>query len=411
VTLALLVLPAPALARFLRRTAGVWLGGLLVGSGAFLVARHLETDWPFWEPLARATLWASHALLATFVDDLRYEPEGLILGTQSFPVHVTRACTGYEGMALFAVFLGAFLLLQRERLRFPRALWILPAGMALCWLANVVRVAALIVVGDRISERLAIEAFHVYAGWPLVIAVALAAVFVATRWPALARIDEGRAGPPSTAADAGPRTVNPVAVYVAPLLVVVALGFVTGAFVEERAWSELACAIAGLATVAFYRREYALERPSSPAPLALLALIAAGSWSASIALLAPEAREGAGREAPAALLAHLLSFVVTMPLVEQLALRGYLARRLVDENFEAARLERGGVAAFFVPALVSGALQAGGPERIAATLVSLVVSFAARRRGRILDAVAVHAGANALIAAFSTLTRDASAWH
>lgn len=425
-TLAGLVFPMHALAGFLRRTAGTWLGGLGMGTVAFLVARHVVTDWPFWEPLARATLWASHKILALLVDEVRYEPEGLILGTKQFPVHITRACTGYEGMALFAVFLGAFLLLQRERLRFPRALLLLPAGMALCWLANVARVVGLILMGDRVSPELAIEGFHVYAGWPLVIGVALCAVFVATRWPALAnatakrgRAEPGTAGTPSSDpvatehASAGSRTVNPVAAYLGPLLVVVTVTFLAGAFVRDRIWGELACSAGVLAAVLFYRREYALERPSGSGALLLLGLVAAITWILLLELTG--AQESPPRPQPSApgflgpvgTGLHVLVFVVVTPLAEELALRGYLARRLVNVDFEAARLERGNLAAFVVPALVAGALEAHVLPGIAA---SLVFSFAARRRGRVLDAVAVHAITNALIAGYSILTEDRAVW-
>ena len=53
-------------------------------------------------------------------------------------------CSGYEGIGLIWAFLTAYLVLFRRRLRFPRALLLFPIGTLVMWLANGVRIAALV---------------------------------------------------------------------------------------------------------------------------------------------------------------------------------------------------------------------------------------------------------------------------
>ena len=56
------------------------------------------------------------------------------------------------------VLMGGFLLISRRTLRLPRALWLLPLGCLLAYLANAVRIAALILLGTHVSEDIALGA-------------------------------------------------------------------------------------------------------------------------------------------------------------------------------------------------------------------------------------------------------------
>ena len=68
-------------------------------------------------------------------------------------------------MALVTVFVAVYLWLFRNELRFPQALLIFPLGMLAIYLANVIRLAALVLLGTHVFTGSGCQGFHSYAGW------------------------------------------------------------------------------------------------------------------------------------------------------------------------------------------------------------------------------------------------------
>ena len=140
--------------------------------------------------------------------EAQYDPEEKWLGTDRFWVTVGVPCSGYEGIGLMAVYLVVYLTLFRQHLRFPRAFLLVPLALAAVWLANVVRLAALVWIGDRVSPSLAIGGFHSQAGWVGFNVVAAGLLVLAHRSRLFTRDDSPRATGP-----------DPTSAYLAPLLV------------------------------------------------------------------------------------------------------------------------------------------------------------------------------------------------
>jgi len=95
-----------------------------------------------------------------------------------------------------------------------------------------------------------------------------------------------------------------------------------------------------------------------------------------------------------------------VPLVEELAFRGYLLRRLISPNFETVSMRR-----FTWPALIASSLLFGflhGDRWLAGTVAGLLYGAASLRRGRIVDAIAAHATTNAMLAGYVILW---GRWH
>ena len=65
------------------------------------------------------------------------------------------------------------LLLFHRECRFPQSLLLIPAGVAVLFLLNAVRIAALILIGDAGAWQIALGGFHSQAGWILFNAVAV----------------------------------------------------------------------------------------------------------------------------------------------------------------------------------------------------------------------------------------------
>jgi CAAX prenyl protease-like protein len=93
---------------------------------------------------------------------------------------------------------------------------------------------------------------------------------------------------------------------------------------------------------------------------------------------------------------RVIGSIVTVPLAEELAFRGYLLRKLVRSDFESVDPRRFSLFAFSLSSALFGLLH----ERwLAGTIAGALFALALYRRGRIGDAVVAHATSNALIAA------------
>jgi CAAX prenyl protease-like protein len=96
------------------------------------------------------------------------------------------------------------------------------------------------------------------------------------------------------------------------------------------------------------------------------------------------------------LLFRVLGAVVTVPVAEELAFRGFLLRRLVASDFESVDLKGFHIVAFVLSSLAFGLMH--GDRWIAGSLAGGLYAFVAIRRGRLMEAIVAHATTNALLA-------------
>ena len=301
-----------------------------------------------WKPLGVSTLWLVRFILKLFSEDVVYQPAERIIGTTAFDVEIAPACSGYEGMGLMLVLIGAFLLISRRTLRLPRALWLLPLGCLLAYLANAVRIAALILLGTHVSEEIALGGFHSRAGVLLFLAVGFGLIGLSLRSPLFSAADrQGEADVDSTASEA----------YLCPLMALVGITLVTGAFSSGYDPLYPLGLIVTCGLLWRYRKYYDdLCWTFAPRAVAIgvtvFALwIALEPWkSGQTPPTAPVPLAGAG--AVAWVIARALGSVIVTPLVEELAFRGYLTRRLDGRRFQV------GTAGHLLVALVPGLIVA-----------------------------------------------------
>src|SRR5262249_31854116 len=253
------------------------------------------------------------------------------IGTPAFRVEISPECSGYEGVGLVAVFLAAYLGLFRRHLRFPQALLLLPLGTVAVYLANGVRIALLVLSGSHLSAAVAAGGLHSQAGWLAFNAIALGLALLARGLPFFA----------ASGAQTERQEANPTAAYLAPLLVIVATAMITGAMSNGFDAFYPVRVFAAAAVLWYFRREYrglgwswswvgllagvgvyllwlALEpRGDNPAAAALASGLAELPRAAALLWL----------------ICRVLGAVVTVPLAEELAFRGYLTRRLLARDF------------------------------------------------------------------------------
>jgi len=363
-----------------------------------------------WEPFHRSTFWAVRGVLVLFSHDVFCRPDEFIVGAKHFAVEISSQCSGYEGIGLIWVFLGVFYWWFRDELRFPQALLLIPLATALSWLANVVRIAALILVGALGWPNVAAGGFHSQAGWLAFNAIALGLVVFARRVPMLSK---------GGASAESPRvaTVNPTAAYLGPLVAIALTVMVTGAFSEggfDRFYP--ARVISALAVLWYFRRDYAaLRRTWSWHAVAIgvavfvLWMVLEPARQSTIAMAAgPDSLAKMPRFWAATWLgARVIGSVAVIPLAEELAFRGYLSRRLIAADFLSVPDGRFTWPSFLVSSLLFGLLH---QRWLAGTIAGMLFALAYYRRRSLVDAVAAHATTNAMLSAGALITGDWSHW-
>ncbi|QEH38895.1 Transmembrane exosortase (Exosortase_EpsH) [Aquisphaera giovannonii] len=407
-TLAAWMLAARPAGAWLRLARGSWkvlAVALVAGCGAVWAG---GLTGRLWASLHSGTFAAAAWILSRIEPDVLCDPAARELGAGGFSVTIAPVCSGYEGIGLILALLSGYLIVCRDELKFPQALVLLPAGAALIASLNVLRIVALVLIGAHGRPRVAVGGFHSQAGW---LAFNLVGLGLIAGSRGLGAFSKAR----SDAEDSGP-TVNPTAAYLGPLMALLAVAMVTGA-ASDGAFDLLypariaaACAVLWVYRGAYPIRSWAagLAPASAATPIAIgvaayliwVALepapeVAAGGTARGLAI--PAALAAMGPAAAAAWLsARVLGSVAVVPLAEELAFRGYLQRRLVDADFEAASPREFTWLSFLGPSLAFGLMH---QRWIAGTAAGMLYAAAALRRGRLGDAVLAHAATNALIAA------------
>jgi len=369
---------------------------LYAGGAALTATLAIVFSQDLWAPTAQVTFDLVRLVLVPLVPALHADPATRILDAPHFAVEVSQICSGLEGVGLILAFCVAWLIFFRAEYRFPRALILIPAGVLLVFVLNVIRIAALVLIGNAGHPAIAVFGFHSQAGWISFNMVACGLVFVSRRSHWLNTAALGRTG--SAAATS---TANPTAAYLMPLLAVLAAGMVSRAGSGQfETWYALRLIAGGTALAVYWPRLEGLDwRFSWRAAAAGLAVF--GLWLGASHLLVP------ARSMPAALAAmsapsralwiagRIATAILVLPLAEELAYRGYLLRRLVTADFESVSFAAVGWMPLLVTALaygiLDGALWLAG---IAAGILFAVLLIRTRRMG---EAVAAHVIANALI--------------
>lgn len=386
-----------------RSLGAIWwyaMTAALVGTAAMQLAQKL------WEPTAALTFDLTRRLLTPVMPTLTADPATLVLSTDRFAVQIAEVCSGLEGVGLVLAFSGAWLFYFRREYIFPRALLLIPAGAAAIFGLNVLRIAALIVIGDAGFPDVAVYGFHSQAGWIAFIAVACGLVLLSRRSAWLNRT--------AAHSDASPAMHNPTAAYLMPLLAILAAGAVSRAISSNFEFFYPLRLIAGLWMLARYRWKLStIDWRCSwrgPALGAIVFLL----WAVAAHFLLPAAAmpERLASLPPALrgfwIVSRIAGSILVVPIAEELAYRGYLMRRLIKGDFESVRYDSVNWIALTITAVVFGL--AHGALWAPGVVAGLAYGLILMRRGRIGEAVAAHAVSNALIAASVLLGDQWQLW-
>ena len=375
--------------------AGAALGSLWAYAAIAALAGAGVMQWSqrLWAPTATLTFDLVRALLLPLLPTLTADPATRVLSTDHFAVEVSDTCSGLEGMGLMLAFSAAWLVYFRREYIFPRALLLIPVGIAGMFALNVLRIAALLLIGHAGFPDVAQYGFHSQAGWIAFNTAACLLVFASRRSGWLNR---------DVAAHEKPAARNPTAPYLMPLLAILASGALARAASPGFETLYPLRLLAAAAVLWAYRRPIAAMdwRFSWRGPA--VGVIVFVIWLAAAHVLLPVAPMPRALSAlpPTSrafwTAARIAAAVITVPLAEELAYRGYLMRRLTTRDFDEVPY-----GAVHWPALSLAALVFGlshGPLWLPGIAAGLSFGLLAVRRGGLGEAVAAHAVANALIA-------------
>lgn len=433
VCIALACLPLRTWFELRRKTGFLWLYAVLAGALAWALRAPLQSLWTgerFGHWLQIATFAAVKLVLQPLLPGLRVDAPNFILSAPNFAIFVAQACSGLEGLGLVLVFTTAWLAYFRKENRFPHALALIPCALAAVWTLNVLRICALMLIGNAGAPKVAMVGFHSQAGWIAFTAVSLAFSVAARRlsWvrrmPAASAFDSstfdsstssGKALadlPSSEATGESPAT----GAFLLPFLAILAASFVSKAASGDFEWAYPLRFVAAAIVLWHFRAEYAKLnfrfgwRALLTGIGVFLIWIAPTLWAGhttanptgeSLAALSPAARW-------AWIVFRIAAAVLTVPLAEELAFRGYIARRFITRDFDELPFRSLTWLPIALSSVAFGVMH--GRNWPVGILAGLAFALLLRSKGRFGDAVAAHATANLLLAVWVLSRGDWAQW-
>ena len=345
-------------------------------------------SWNLWGPTSRLTFTLVRFILGFFVADIVVQPSAMRIGTHRFAVVISEQCSGLEGAALILTFGLFWLVLCRKDLRFPQAIALVPAGVAILFLLNAVRIAALVLIGHAGAREIATRGFHSQAGWIAFNCVAFAFAIASRHLPWF------------TVAPRHHAVEFAAAPYLAPFLTILAAGMISRASSGIFEWPYGLRVLAALVALWFFRKRFGAVDwrtgwlgPATGVAVFLLWIgfdrVSVNAMPSALATAAPDLRNSW-------IALRVIGAVLTVPVAEELAFLGFLLRRMVSADFENVPWRRFTLLALVASSVLFGLMH--GERWLAGTLAGLCYAGASLRTGRLGEAIAAHATTNALIA-------------
>lgn len=384
-----------------RETGALPLYSLVPAAGALLAFKASQL---LWRPAAELTFNLVRLLLRPLIPSLNADPATRILMTGHFAVEVAEACSGLEGVGLMLVFCAAWLWYFRREYRFPRALIVIPLALLFMFFMNSLRIAALMLIGDAGYQRIAMFGFHSQAGW---IAFNLAAIGFAYFAKHSTWLSHG-----SRRADPAPHDAT--AAYLMPLVVILAAGMI--AHVLSAGFDLLyplrlvsAAAVLWIFRGSYRNLVWGFSWRAVSVGIAVFVgwavfahfLVGTAAMPEGLKQLSPAVRAAwVGARAAAA--------IITVPIAEELAYRGFLMRRIVSADFDAVDFKSVSILAVVLSAIAFGITH--GSLWLPGIVAGLAYGTLAVKTGKIGECVVAHATTNALVAVQVLLFQQWQLW-
>jgi len=403
------------------------------------------------------TFRSVQALLGVLLPNLVVDAGPFVIGTPRFSVSVGAPCSGIEGLALILVFTTVWLWFFRRELRFPRALALIPCALLCAFVLNVLRIAILILIGNAGAPEVAFIGFHSQAGWIAFTVVALSFSMATQRLPWVRKIQapapegyglqfegcdpqfegyapEGYGLQPvhntlgkqrgfshrrtvSAPAEALSTAESPAtAAYLVPFLAILAASFISKSASGYFEWLYPLRFVLAVTALWIFRRHYRTLnwRFGWLAPLTGAAIF--------LIWLAPELLSHAQQSSPIGpalatlnpaarfvwIAFRIAAAVLTVPIAEELAFRGYLTRRFIARDFDQVPFTRLTLLSIALSSVLFGLMH--GHQWPVGIIAGLAYALLLKSKARIGDAVVAHAVSNLLLAIWILTRSDWALW-
>lgn len=439
--LAFACLPVSAWIRMFRATHFLWIYAILAGLGAWLLVGPSQSLWQtsgagFGNIVQTATFDSVRSIIHFILPETTANATSCTIITSRFSLEIAHACSGLEGLGLIFAFTSIWLWYSRKNCRFPQALLLVPLGLGCIWILNVVRLCMLFFFGYFGHEEVAEVGFHTQFGWIAFTAVALA-FSMATEKLTWVRIE-----PPSSLSGAEGTMIDGVVTpskafepvgesrgesaairaYLLPFLAILAVTFLTKAFSGYFDRFYFLRLVAASMVLYTYRAEllklnwrFGWFGPVAGASVFVL-------WIAPVWWAHQHTFSRLGSDLAALPFAlrwawissRVTAAVITVPIAEELAFRGFLARRLMSREFDQVSFSRLTAPAIALSSVIFGMEHMKNlidwQHLLLGTLAGLAFAAALRWRGRMGDAVVAHAVSNLLLAGWVLGFGDWAQW-
>lgn len=370
---------------------------ILIAAIFFVLPDIAELALPLWnlQTLASLTFTTVSLVLSLVGSEVYADPDVYVIGLNEFFVEIGQPCSGVEGLALTASFVGLYAVLFKADLRFPLYwLVVLPAALLASWTLNVLRVSGLILIGAWVSPAHAVNGFHSYAGWMFFTLLSLTFIWAVHSTPFLRLQRSGQSV-------AGRLGEDWLAARILPFLVFLVTGIIGAALTIDISFASPYRAIALALVLGVFWRNYRRLVCTKDPMATFVGLLVGVLWVAAqptgqdsawpVVGALPDLDPGAQA---AWLLLSAAGFMVLVPIVEELFFRGYLLDRLTLE----------GPTGRIFAVLASSAPFALLHDRwLEAWLAGIAFSLVMMRKNRLGDAILAHMAANSFIAIWSMM--------
>ncbi|QGZ95477.1 exosortase E/protease, VPEID-CTERM system [Terricaulis silvestris] len=381
---------------FARKHAGHAIVALAFGA---LTYAAIEFSRNSWHDLSAATLYTSHWLLQLYEPSAFIDVPNRMLGALDFRVIIGAPCSGYEGVGLVLGMMSFYIFAFRRDLRFPHVLVLLPLGALTIWVLNAVRLTLLVSMGAHVSPEVAINGFHSQAGWVFFLTVTISLMLIAHRAPIF------RAHPVVDKKQERDPALYLAAALLTPFAALMAARIGGAVFGDSSRWAGVLLIAIPVATIWIYRDAIRGQLAKIGAEPWLVGLAVGGLWivtepAAETSTLGAWLETQPPAAAAAWLALRIFGFALIVPIVEELAFRGYLHRALISRRFEAVAPGAFTWVALIVTSVLFGALHG---RWLAGALAGAAFAITLYRSKTLSGAIAAHVAANGIIAIYAVM--------
>ncbi len=368
---------------------------IVIGTAAWALGLLASIAWkPLRWPTFSMVLW----FLQAFGQDVVSLPANYVLGTQQFSVSIAPECSGYQGIGLFISFIATYLWFFRSKLAFPQAFILMPIGIVVIWFVNALRIAMLVLFGTYISPEIAFGGFHSVSGWLGFNAVALSMVAVTQRMTFFTA--------KQSVVKTGSHESDSTVAYLSPLMALLVTILVTRVLTIGFDWLYPLRVLVTIVVIWLFwsgkikRFRFANFISGSAIGIGVLVFIVlvgidwATGDSEKGSVITDSLKEIPAGFAAIWLIFRIVGTIITVPIAEELAFRGYILRRFISINFDKIPL-RFTWFSFLLSSLLFGVMHG---RWVVGFVAGMFYAWAMYRRGKVGDAIIAHATTNALIA-------------